>query len=234
MNKKIITCFLTMMFVFSNVIQSHAFENPAVLTKRSSFYTINLPESNGGYVFDKVMTQGLSLKSPLLETGYVLMNASFKTELTPNQVNKSKEAINKLVTDSSKEYSLKYLEKNLGTRFINVIRKADNMNSVMTTYNQLKNNLKNDTTDYKLNIVLNRKLGFTSKSRLGAIEAYNYSRTAVKDLMKKGHITVKMPPKGQSLYRATITMTKTGKRQMQIIKSDRDKIIKEHERRNIK
>lgn len=229
--KKIATGLLSLILILSNIVVACAFENPPIIAKRGNNYMLNIPESNSGYVFTTVTTEGLSLYNPLLGTGYVLMNSSFMSPINSTQINNAKKAIHDLINGKIKDYSLEYYSPK---KALPIVKGIDSLNTVRTTYKKLKNNLKNDTTDYKLNIVLNRKIGFTSKSRLGSIEAYNYSKIAVKELMNQGHIKVTMPKKGQSTYRAKITMTKYGKSELNKILRDKQKIIKYYETKNIK
>lgn len=232
MKKKLIACILATILIISSGISSFAFENPSIIEKSQGLYKLRLPEGNANYVFDRWTTTGLGIVNPYLGAGYVLMKSSFRSEITSTQIKNSKKAIEDLATGKVRDTALQYFSPKALKKHVS---KFTSFIDVSTTYNKLKKDLKNDTTDYKLNIVMNRKLnGFYSKSRMGAITAYNYCRTGVKELMKSGDIKVKMPKKGHSTLRAEITMTQKARKAIETLRKDRNKIMSYYEKKKIK
>lgn len=232
MKKKISSCILALIVTLTNVVNSYAFENPAIIEKRQGKYDIRLPEGAGSYVIDRLCTVGFGVINPYLGTGYVLMKSSYKSEINSTQLKNAKKATQDLITGQVKDKSLEYFSPKTLKPYVG---KLTSFLDVTTTYSEVKKNLKNDTTDYALNIFINRKMAqFMSKSRLGSIVAYNYTKMAVKDLMKKGHIKVTLPKKWESTLNTKITVTNEGQKQINKIKRDKNKIISYFESKGIK
>lgn len=212
-NKVFITSLIILCTVSSNVF---AFENPGSIQYRGGKYFIYLPSGKGDYVFDAVGSTVLSIRNPTL--GYVtqFVRGSYSSKLNGSDIKASENAMKGLIKDKALEaFTPKQLEK-LSSK----LSKVAAVYEVATTYKEIKTNLKNDTTDYPVNIVLSRSANLISKSRLSAIAKYSYARSVITDLRDKGHIKVTMPKWGESTLRAKVTYTSYGRTQLKKMQKD--------------
>lgn len=227
MNTVFITSLIILFTVSSNVF---AFENPGTIQYRAGKYFIYLPQSKADYVFDAVGSTVLSIKNPTLGCVTQLVKSSYSSKLNNSDIKAAENAMKELIKDQVFEaYAPKELKK-----LASKLSKVASVYEVATTAKQIKTNLKNDTTDYAVNIVLSRSANLISKSRLGAVAKYSYARSIITDLRNKGHIKVTMPKWGQSTLRAKVTYTSYGKTQIKKMQKDLAKIDAKFVKKKIK
>lgn len=219
----LITTLIILFTTYSNVF---AFENPGTIQYRAGSYFIYLPESKGDYVFNAVGSTVLSIKNPILGCVTQFVKSSYSSKLDSSDTKAAENAMKELIKDKS-------LEALIPKRLENITKAAD-VYEVATTIKEIKTNLKNDTTDYAVNIVLGRSANLISKSRLGAIAKYSYARSVITDLKNKGDIKVTMPSWGQSTLRAKVTYTSYGRTQIKKMQNDLAKIDAKFVKKKIK
>ena len=203
-------------FIITIVINtnfSNAFENPPSIAWRAGNYHITCPESKGSYVIEETLDTGISLMDPRISIAYTIIDSSYKSKITNEDINR--------VQDTLKELGEDYLLETLtGSKLYGYIDKFSTLKTIYTTYNEITNNLKNDTTNYALNIVMNRKVNLISKSKMADIAKYDYARTVLGNLMDSGHITVKMSKPWESTLRTEINCTNYAKSQIEKLRND--------------
>ncbi len=217
MKKKFVALTLAMTVLLMNVPSLYAFENPGIIVGRAGKYHVNLPTSSLDYIVDKTTEKGLDLINPLFGSTYLFVKGAASVEINGQQVNLANKVMTDLISGEVEDKVLSAIsEKSLKKLASGVLK----FKTVTDTYKEIKENLKNDTTDYELNLVMDRHLSIISSSQMAAMYQYTYARVALKELMDAGHIKVKMAPKYYSSFRSEITISNYGKEQIKKIRED--------------
>ena len=189
-----------------------SFENPGKLVYSRGEYNVVVPTSNADVIFEPTIKKVMTLANPYLGTGFVAISDKYYKSIDSKGSSFIKGVFENLISDW-KDWVFDAIDKKKWYKGFSSITE---INSVYMDYSTVKAKLKNDTTDYDLNTILNKSFSYYSDDALTSLAKYNYAKTVVKELKDKGDVWVTKD--------SLVKFSSKGEKEKQKLRSDLNKI----------